>query len=456
MRLYSPDFPVRNQYVLAIFAVLIFIAVSLAACTPLRPINPDISSISPQASPTPEPPISTLTPSIATSPIPHQTHRIGVRVVHGDAEFYDRATGQTFTPRGNNYIRIAIQSEPCLEKGEFYHSTFNPGEYDHELAASALAEMRRNGYNIVRVFINPRCVMKADGGISETYVENMVRFLESAQFNDIYVLFATDAPPAAGYMERVPHYDLIDWPNRHYMTVEGVAEEGRYWQDLIRMLMESGAAMDHIFGFALRNEAFFIADIPPLSLSSGRVSTGNGQSYDLSSPEEKQRMMDEHLVFWMDQVRESIHQVDPTALVGVGFFVPQGPNPARIGSNWVIRTYPAIWNSKADFIDLHAYPGLELTLGQHMANFELGEYRLKPIILGEFGAFRFAFPTISQAAEGLLDWQIESCKYGFDGWLLWTWDSDEQTELWNGLSADGSIRDALAPARRPDPCTTGP
>jgi F5/8 type C domain len=54
--------------------------------------------------------------------------------------------------------------------------------------------------------------------------------------------------------------------------------------------------------------------------------------------------------------------------------------------------------------------------------------------------------------------QSESCPYGIDGWLLWTWDTEEQTELWNGLSGDRTIDRALAPATRPDPCAqpTGP
>jgi hypothetical protein len=41
---------------------------------------------------------------------------------------------------------------------------------------------------------------------------------------------------------------------------------------------------------------------------------------------------------------------------------------------------------------------------------------------------------------------------GFDGWLLCTWDTDEQPDLWNGRSAGGVIEQALAPRLRVDPC----
>jgi hypothetical protein len=50
---------------------------------------------------------------------------------------------------------------------------------------------------------------------------------------------------------------------------------------------------------------------------------------------------------------------------------------------------------------------------------------------------------------------VDSCQYGFDGWLLWTWDSDEQTDFYNGLADDSLINEALAPANRPDPCQPG-
>ena len=34
-------------------------------------------------------------------------HRIQVRTTKGTAEFFDTKTGQKFTPRGNNYVRLA-------------------------------------------------------------------------------------------------------------------------------------------------------------------------------------------------------------------------------------------------------------------------------------------------------------------------------------------------------------
>jgi hypothetical protein len=50
---------------------------------------------------------------------------------------------------------------------------------------------------------------------------------------------------------------------------------------------------------------------------------------------------------------------------------------------------------------------------------------------------------------------VESCNYGFDGWLLWTWDTEEQTDFYSGLTGEGLINQVLAPVNRPNPCEAG-
>ena len=51
---------------------------------------------------------TTATSTVATTAtVP--AHRIGVRVVDGVGEFYDRETGERFVPRGSNYVRLALQ-----------------------------------------------------------------------------------------------------------------------------------------------------------------------------------------------------------------------------------------------------------------------------------------------------------------------------------------------------------
>ena len=73
-------------------------------------------------------------------------------------------------------------------------------------------------------------------------------------------------------------------------------------------------------------------------------------------------------------------------------------------------------------------------------------------LMGEFGLTTRAYGSLSTAADVLKRWQIESCEYGFDGWLLWTWDLTEDPIFRYALEGNGEIDRALAPAQRSDPC----
>jgi hypothetical protein len=425
---------------------------SVAACDRAPEATP---SPAPTAAPTAEPVEPTSTPALEPPPV----HRIGVRVVEGVGEFYDRRTGERFVPRGNNYIRLADQQSASGETF-FYHSTFNAGLYDPARAEQALHRMHADGYNVVRVFVNgncaPGCIGDPAGGLADAYVANVADFLRKAKANDIFVILTTDAEPATPY-----YLDLLNttWSqdfggaNTNFLRRGGILVGQEFWQDLIEALLGQGAPLDAILAYALRNELFFETNAGPLNLIAEMVSTGDGLTYDMASAEDRQRMMDENLVLWIDQIRAAILERDPTALVTVGFFPPDQPNPWSSAPRY-IRTGAAIWESSLDFIDLHPYPG-GYGLDKLVENFGLAGMAAKPIIMGEFGAARSTYTSAAATAGALHDWQVVSCEFGFDGWLLWTWDSEEQTDFYNALSDQGQINQALAPANRPDPCRPG-
>jgi hypothetical protein len=179
----------------------------------------------------------------------------------------------------------------------------------------------------------------------------------------------------------------------------------------------------------------------------------------MSSASSRQQMMDDGLVYYTDQGGAAIKALDPTALVDVGFFWPQAPNPTRIGDPRLIEVYPAYATTTADFADLHAYPIVgELSLSQVVQNYGFTGYQQqKPVLMGEFAAQQNDYPSVSQAATVLQNWQIQSCAYFFKGWLLWTWDTEsaEQSPAgqdWWALADTGEINAALAPVNRPNPC----
>jgi hypothetical protein len=431
------------------------IAVVVSACggtasTP-RPLAPASMSASasvtpaptvaatPIATPTAAPTAETATPSATVAPV---EHRISVRVVDNAREFFDRVTGARFVPRGSNLVRL-----------DTYHDTLDPSAYDPARLEATLARMQRDGYNVIRIFNDHRIGgLTADGiTLSGAYLDNAADMLARAKAHGIYIMFTQDWLPQASA------YDFssdpgIDDVNAFYLSKGGLAASAAFEADFVRGLVERHAALDAVFAFELRNELYFSASHAPFSLTSGVIATANGKSYDMADPAAHRKMLDEGLNYWIDRVRAAVLAVDPTALVTVGFFQPQQPNPSRVGDDRLIETTAAISSSSADFIDLHAYPGSDINLPQYVQNYGLPKVTAKPILMGEFGTAHDRFTTVTAASKALVDWQVASCVYGFDGWLLWTWDTTEQPDFWNAVDQGGVIEHALAPATRPDPC----
>jgi hypothetical protein len=376
-------------------------------------------------------------------------HRIGVRVVDGQGRLFDRVTGRPFVPRGANYVRLDFAlPQP--------HVTFTLGRYDGPRATRALRRLRAEGYNSTRVFVIGECPAGCAGlpgrrAISRAYVRNVVDFLRRAKKQGIQVILTMGFPPGS-YGSLIGTAPLVDGVNRVLLTEGGIRAFGTFWRDFVRELRRQKAPFEAILAYDVTNENAFVNDHAPFTLTSGVVTAPGGARYDLAVTGEKERLMDDAMVYWVDRVRAAIRRVDPTALVTASFFEPEGPNPTRPGDTRILRTRGVIERSQLDFVDLHAYPG-GLPLQQVMENYGVAGPTRKPLVMGELGAFKQAFASAAEGAAALEAWQAQSCAYGFDGWLLWTWDSDEQTELWNGLSEGGPIGRALSPKSRPDPCT---
>jgi Cellulase (glycosyl hydrolase family 5) len=379
--------------------------------------------------------------------------RIGIR----DGEFYDRVTGAAFVPRGSNYIRLAVQNDP----GGFtraWHSTFDVGRYNARRAEAALARMEASGYNVVRVFFNGVCLYfclgdEATGGLRLEYLENVADFVRRAKAHGVQVMLTIDALPAGTtWSARVYSSTAYDGFQEWFLPAESVAAFRDYFTVLIEALLDAGMPADGVFAYSLINEAFMDGEKPPFSLRSGTRTTANGQTYDLSSATERRRMLEDGLVYWADVMVDAIHRVVPTSLVTMGFFHAHEPNPARRGDPRLIYTNEFLQRSRVDFFDFHPYPDDELTFPQFMENYGVTGREEKPLLMGEYGGSRRVYGSAEEAAAALQHWQFESCAWGFDGWLLWTWDTDEDPALWNGRSAGGVIEQALAPRVRIDPC----
>jgi hypothetical protein len=389
-------------------------------------------------------------------------HSIAVRPTATIAEFFDRITGNPFVPRGSNYIRLAQQTFPWGP--QIYHSTFNVSLYDAPGVEAAMSNMQTSGYNLVRVFLNACChdntLGNPAGGLSSAYLANLADFLQRAKNHGIWVIVEADwLPNFGGYTASLTGCTNFGGQfNPLNLCSGGVQGAMLYFHDIVQGLINVGAPLDAIFAYELRNEFYFNGDAPPLSWTTGMVTTADGQTYDMSNAASRQQMMDNGLIYFTDQVRAAILALDPTALVEVGFFEPQVPNPSRIGDPRVVTIYPAMANSTADFVSVHPYPIIGgLTFAQYVQNFGfVGYQQQKPVVLEEFGVLESNYPVESTAASVAQNWQIQSCAYGIKGWAFWTWDTSNTEQVdgpfWPAALGAGLIAQALSPAIRPDPC----
>jgi hypothetical protein len=376
-------------------------------------------------------------------------HRIAIRIVNGVAEFYDRVTKQRFVPRGANYHRFSVVG------GLVEDRTF--AAWDRRRVVADLTAMRRLGYNTVRTALEicqHRCIGSPAGGLRASYLDNLAQFLRLAKASRLEVLLqSNDLPLDGGYVpqvERTCCSSFDGYINAQYLSPVGYRLYRDYWTTVVRGLIARKAPLDTILGYGVRGEMFFFADKPPLSLTSGSVTTANGRTYQL--PRERQQMIADGTTFWLRGMRAAIRRLDPTALVGVGAFAPNDPYPWRPPPDSRAVFMEPIFASGLDFVDVHPYPGGP-SLDKLAADFRLNEVgQGKPVIVGEYGGFHFAYPTPARAAAALMDWQVASCAYGIDGWFHWHWRGVDDPEVWTGTEGDGVINTVLAPAQRPDPC----
>jgi hypothetical protein len=392
----------------------------------------------------------------ADRPAAATEHRIGVRAGDGDrAEFYDRRTGQRWTPRGFNHWQWTRAGGYLMDR------TFRAGDNDLSTARADLATMAGHGYNAVRIWasacfdVATGCLGDPAGGLREEYLANLVDYLWAAREHGLQVMFTFDhLPDDGGYAEATGTVCCQEWAGYNLdLTAAGVLDHERFWTDFVAGLIGAGAPLDAIWAFELRNEQFFEADQPPFGVLE-TVTTADGGSYDLTDPGQVRRMRAAGLRHYVDRMTAAIKAVDPTALVTMGFF-PSAEGPVPVPPDARLVDPRPLVDSALDFFDFHAYPGVGLDWPEAWANSLLAEVTTKPVVLGEFGAFRNAYPDPVDAAVVMVDYQARACADGLAGFLYWSWSGQGvYQETWGGDQA--RIAELLSPRAVPDPCRPGP
>ncbi|MCB9458958.1 MAG: discoidin domain-containing protein [Anaerolineaceae bacterium] len=383
--------------------------------------------------------------------------RIGVRIVDGMGEFYNTATGERFVPRGTNYIDWSLAG----------NQLFITSRFDAESVRSDFQQLASLDYNTVRIFFDTcssgsGCIGNTEGpGLNPEHIANIATTINIAAEESIYlILTSNDLPDDGGYwnLSNLGASDQIEgYRNAHYLTTPGVRSAETYWDDFLTELMAFEPQTDAILAWSILNEQWFFRKQPPFSLAEGMITTANGQTYDMSDPDQKQDMAVESVLYYIDAVQEVIRSHAPDTLVTMGFFAPQYPVPTETGGDWYVETAPLMGIAPLDFYDFHAYPGGDIDLEGLATNFGMLDYPEIPVIMGETGAFRFIYDGADLAAIALQEWIAESCQYGFDGWLTWDYFGAPRNigdEAWGMVMDDGAIMNALAPTHQADPCQT--
>jgi hypothetical protein len=406
-------------------------------------------------------PVPTTAPPASASPSPGQTsepsialapaHRIAVREAGGRRELYEVTTGQPFLARGVMLLRKGLV-------GNRIYDTLFGSQYDSAWVDDEFTKLGALGYNTVRVFLDlcaDDCIALPDGGLRSSYLDHVADFLGRARSHGIVVMPASnDLPDTPDYGYAPPCCSPFGgYRNSAYLSPEGHAAAERYWRDIVGGLIDRGAATDAVLAWELVNEQFTFLDAPPLSLGSGSVLTADGRSWDMASEEQRREMVDSNVTAFADRMRGAIRELDPTALVTMGFFAPNEPVEWRPGDNRFVLTRAVLEHSSLDFADLHAYPGGSFDVDDHLRQYGVTDAVHMPLLMGEMGAFKSTYASPAEGAAGLVAWQVESCRQ-FQGWLLWL-EADTDDEVWGGAEGDGAIDEALSPRERPDPCAAG-
>lgn len=428
------------------------LALGLVACmrVSVTPVpSPGSSTATVEDSTVSAPTRTSPTPTAITRTAPE--HRIGTRQVNGAAEFFNRQTGEKFVPRGVNYVFVP-------QDGSYSALLLKDGIYDPSRTRRDFETLISQGYNTVRVFLDhcsagPGCIGASDNsGLNPIYLDNLADMLAAASETGIQILFTSnDLPDQGGYAEQANEQSgptIAGYRNSYYLTPGAVDATQRYWRDLLIGLGARSAATNMVLGWQLLNEQWMFADQPPLSLSSGKVETTTG-IYDMSDLEQKRRMVSDGLIHYIAEIKAEILEHDPSALVTMGFFAPE-----IVAPDWYVDTASLLAGADLDFFDFHAYPGFQ-SMSELVNAFGMDGYDAKPIILGEYGAFRESYSAIAPAARAIVNWQAESCTHGFDGWLYWAYYPANETAgdvTWSLTDESGFLLELLAPVNHPDPC----
>jgi len=379
------------------------------------------------------------------------------------AKFYKKESGENFIVRGTNYIKL-----------RYDHSTFDAdtektiGDYDPLTADSMLMEHKKNGYNTVRVFLIGRDTFNpgisgsynTTQGLYEPYLDNFVDFLQRAQKYGIYVFPAFgdgEVPNNQYFLEKT---DGVHNGNEIILTQKGIDAKKEFIVETLNYIKNvDPSLLKALLAVEFQNEAHLNANEWPFNMINGTVTLANGKLYDMENLDERQLAADEGRIYYMNQLVEAIKSVDSELLTSEGTFslkaVQKDPvnDYGMVTKSTTDMRFPATVDvylrSNIDFLDMHFYytSGNTLQLNYKQDAISMNLYsdetkdlrKNKPIIMGEFGNFIYREDDFDQVKENIKLTRDLVLTDGFMGYIMWTFDTFNQSQLHNAMYQDGSL-----------------
>lgn len=398
--------------------------------------------------------------------------------------------GGAFTGRGYNFVRLAKDST-----GVEFHSTFEPGLWDEAAAQAAIGQWSADGLDYVRVFVDPgswSTPRGIGGGVdtavpaidrkpfSDAYMGNVARFVALANEKSVYVVpVLSDIPVNCFFYaflcdHTAPAAVNVADVNTFWMDPNFVAAKAEYVRLFTLDVKARLGTTTGLLAVESDNEAQYNASQPPFDKRSGTVKGSNGKTYDMASLPSRQAAADESFAFYVSKVRTALRKADPVLLM-VGQFTNfavgktsydglsfcSGPAPCKPHTDY--RVPVRLSRALPDVVDFHAYPrnpGTGYTLAADLKTGEQDKVITRPWVLGEFGAFREFFPTVTEAADNASVTRVAACKLGSKLYGYWTWDttfeldgSSEMQRMYTGRQDGGAINGKFAPVAEPYDCS---
>jgi len=400
--------------------------------------------------------------------------RIVIRETDGNAGFFTKDSNKEYIPNGVNYVGIRFGDHATFE----YDYGLIPSKYDPYTVEALMRQLKKNGYNFIRVFVIPGGRQAQNlglGGIpNETeglyipYMECFTDFLKRAHRYGIYVM------PCFGENEMISNKYFREMAGNTsgqaiLFSKDGIKAKQQYIKWFLEYIKRRcPEAINSLIALSMQNEFAFNSTQAPFNQTSGTYTFIDGTKYDMSDDTQRRALANKAIQYYYKKMKEAIHEVDPEILLAEGTFSMMAVGK-DMDSAKGLRTISGVNDTRfpmsaeellatdIDFLDFHVYRygakgNAREVFEQNFKNMlfntsKTKEYmKHKPVILGEYGAIS------SEIQESELDAGMEfatglrnaAMENGFAGCSFWTIDTFEQTDVWCLMWDQGSYLGKLS------------